>query len=164
MLSVKISTFCFRIFTGMSLIWTTLPLREKSRYLKLFWSLFSRIWIEYGVSLCIQCKYGKIRIKKTPNTNTFHAVYVCWVFYLLRYINTNTSKLKRSPIGDTNDNNDVSVFPIFEDCFFYLIVIVFCKGFDLFTLWDLQIFNGIWEKSIQVFCIFSIFYKKFITF
>ena len=28
----------------------------------------------YGVSLCIQSKCGKVRTRKTPNTNTFHAV------------------------------------------------------------------------------------------
>ena len=27
-----------------------------------------------SVSLCIQSEYGKMRIRKTPNTNTFHAV------------------------------------------------------------------------------------------
>ena len=29
---------------------------------------------KYFVSLLIQSKYGKIRIKKTPNTETFHAM------------------------------------------------------------------------------------------
>ena len=28
----------------------------------------------YGVSLCIQTKWGKIRTRKTPNADTFHAV------------------------------------------------------------------------------------------
>ena len=42
-------------------------------------STFSRIRTEYyteryGVSLCIQSEYGKIRTRKTPNRDTFHAV------------------------------------------------------------------------------------------
>ena len=31
----------------------------------------------YGVSICIQSKRGKIRTRKTPNTNTFHKVIAC---------------------------------------------------------------------------------------
>ena len=126
----------------MSLIWTTLPLREKCPYLKLFWSLLSRIRTEYGVYLRIQCKCGNIRTKKTPNTNTFHAVYACWVFYFLRYINTNTSKLKRSPIGDTNGRNNASAFPIFEDCFFANGLISSHSGiFRFLTVFEKKLFR-----------------------
>ena len=32
----------------------------------------------YSVSVRIQYKYGKIRTRKTPNTNTFHAVRGWW--------------------------------------------------------------------------------------
>ena len=39
---------------------------KKSPYSEFFWSLFSRIRIEYG----------KIRTRKTPKTDTFYAVYV----------------------------------------------------------------------------------------
>ena len=52
-------------------------LSEKCPYLKFFWSLFSRIrteYVEIRVSLPIQSEYGKIRTKKTPNTDTFYAV------------------------------------------------------------------------------------------
>ena len=58
------------------------------------WSVFSRIWIEYGDLLCkyphfpafgliteiysvnarIHSECGEIRTRKTPNTNTFYAV------------------------------------------------------------------------------------------
>ena len=31
---------------------------------------------KYGVPLRIQSKYGKIRVKKTPNTDTFHPVFL----------------------------------------------------------------------------------------
>ena len=34
----------------------------------------------YRVSLCIQFKCGKIRTRKTQNTDTFHAVYIVSVF------------------------------------------------------------------------------------
>ena len=37
-----------------------------------FLSVFSRIRTE--VSLCIQSRYGEIQTRKTPNTDTFHAV------------------------------------------------------------------------------------------
>ena len=46
-------------------------LREKCPYSEFFWSLFSRIWTEYGE---IKSKCGKIRTRKAPNTDTFHAV------------------------------------------------------------------------------------------
>ena len=42
------------------------PLREKCPYSKFFWSIFSRIWTEYG----------KIRTRKSSNRDTFHAVAV----------------------------------------------------------------------------------------
>ena len=32
----------------------------------------------YGVSLRIQYKYGKVRTRKTTNTDTFHAVNIAW--------------------------------------------------------------------------------------
>ena len=47
--------------------------REKCPYLKFFWTVFSHIW-RYGVSLRIQPEYGKIQIRKNPNTDTFHVV------------------------------------------------------------------------------------------
>ena len=52
-------------------------LREKCPLSEFLWSVFSRIRNDYGeirVSPCIQSEYGRIRIRKTPNTDTFHAV------------------------------------------------------------------------------------------
>ena len=46
----------------------SLSLREKCPYSELFWSLFSRVWTEYGEILRI-----------TPNTDTFYAVFVSTV-------------------------------------------------------------------------------------
>ena len=40
--------------------------REKFPYSEFFWSVLSHIWTEYG----------KIRTRKTPNTDTFHGVQV----------------------------------------------------------------------------------------
>ena len=49
-------------------------------YSELFWSVFSRIPTEhrerYVVSLCIQSEYGKVRIRKTSNRDTFQAVWL----------------------------------------------------------------------------------------
>ena len=49
-------------------------MRKKCPYLEFFWSVFSRMWTEYSVSLRIQPECGKIRTRKTQNTDTFHAV------------------------------------------------------------------------------------------
>ena len=52
-------------------------LREKCSYSEFFWSVFSRIWTEHGemlLTLCIQSEYKKIWTRKTPSTDTFHAV------------------------------------------------------------------------------------------
>ena len=47
-------------------------------YLEFFWSVFSRIWIEYedlrSKSSYSKSECGKIRTRKTPNMDTFHAV------------------------------------------------------------------------------------------
>ena len=51
-----------------------LPLREEGPYSEFFWSVFSRIRTEYGGILRIQSECGKIRTRKTPNTDTFHVV------------------------------------------------------------------------------------------
>ena len=52
----------------------TTPLREKYPYSELFWSVFSRIRTEYGVSLRIPSEFRKIRTRITPNTDIFLAV------------------------------------------------------------------------------------------
>ena len=64
-------------------------LREKCPYLEFFWSIFSRIWTEYGeISVTPYTPYLsvfslntiKYEPEKTPNTDTFHAVLVwSWV-------------------------------------------------------------------------------------
>ena len=48
-------------------------LRKKCPYSELFWSAFSRI---YSVSLRIQSECGKMRTRLSPNTNTFHPVWL----------------------------------------------------------------------------------------
>ena len=55
--------------------------REKCLCLELFWSVFSSvqkilriIFGKYSVSLRIQSKFRKIQTRKTPNTDTFHAL------------------------------------------------------------------------------------------
>ena len=51
-------------------------LRKKCPYSELFWSVFSRIRIEYGEIRSIQSEHRKIRTRKTPNLDIFHAVPV----------------------------------------------------------------------------------------
>ena len=59
-------------------------LRKKCPYSELFWSAFSRIRTEHGVSLRIQSECGKIRTRITPNTETFHAVLII-IFFCTYY-------------------------------------------------------------------------------
>ena len=55
---------------------SVISLHEKCPYLELLWSVFSRIWTEYGVYLRIQSKCGKIPTRITPNTYTFYEVFM----------------------------------------------------------------------------------------
>ena len=57
----------------------TISLHEKCPYSKLLWSVFSRLWTEYGVSVRIQSECEKMRTRITPNKDTFYAVYYCLV-------------------------------------------------------------------------------------
>ena len=64
-------------------------LREKCPHLEFFWSAFSLIGTEYGeilrysVSLRIESECVKIRTRKTPNMDTFHAVTCLKNIYIL---------------------------------------------------------------------------------
>ena len=54
-------------------------LREKCPYLELFWSVFSRIWTEYGDTEILRIspylvRMWKTRTRITLNTDTFNAV------------------------------------------------------------------------------------------
>ena len=48
-----------------------LTLREKIPGTKFFWSIFSRIRIEYKLKLRIQSEYGKIRTRKSSVSGHF---------------------------------------------------------------------------------------------
>ena len=68
------------------LIYETLySLCEKCSYPGFFWSVFSRIQTEYGEIPSISRSVhscGKIRTRKYPNTDTFHAVtsmLIVWI-------------------------------------------------------------------------------------
>ena len=57
---------------------------KKCLYLEFFWSLLSRIWTQYEDLLS---ETRKTRTKKTPNTDTFHAVNqskICLYFHYKR--------------------------------------------------------------------------------
>ena len=49
----------------ISLVFLSVSQREKCPYSEFFWSIFSYIWTEYG----------QIQTRKTPNTDTFCAVF-----------------------------------------------------------------------------------------
>ena len=61
----------------------TLP--KKCPYSEFFWSVFSRIRSKYGEIQSIQSEYGKIRTKKTPNTDSFYAVLVTDLISFMHY-------------------------------------------------------------------------------
>ena len=84
-----------------------LTLHQKCRYLELFWSLFSRIWTEYGeIRLRIHSECGKIQTRVTPKvlqssqentcaTNFLFLKKSCrWLWWLLLAL-TFISKLGR---------------------------------------------------------------------
>ena len=69
-------------------IFDPLTFRKKCPYLELFWSTFCRIRTEYGEIWSIQSKFGKMRTRISPNTNTFHVIW-----YALMLLRISRSKL-----------------------------------------------------------------------
>ena len=71
-------------------------LRDKCAYSEFFQSVFSRIRTEYGEIRSIQSECGKIRTRKTPNTDTFYAVVVyrcgCFLFQSQQWKHQKTLK------------------------------------------------------------------------
>ena len=63
----------YYIYCNISVRIWSFSLLKSCSYLELFWAAFSRIQTEYGVSLRIQSKFGKIRSRIIPNTDTFLA-------------------------------------------------------------------------------------------
>ena len=73
-----------------------IPLRKKWPFSEFFRSVFSRIRAEYVMySVCLRVQYecGEIRTRKTPNTDTFHAVYISGEVHLKRSNRLNTYNL-----------------------------------------------------------------------
>ena len=72
------------------------PLRKKCPYSEFFWSVYSHIRSEYGD---LRSKYPyslqmrKIRTRKTPNTDTFHAVIMSPILSLLLALITYSSRV-----------------------------------------------------------------------
>ena len=62
------------IVFGLLLLVCSYSLHENCPYSEFFWSVFFHIWTEDGKIWSIQSKCGKMRTRKTPNTDTFHAV------------------------------------------------------------------------------------------
>ena len=56
----------------------------KVSVLEFFWSVFSRVWTKYEKILRrIQSESGKIRTRKTVNTNSFYPVQNIWDFLFI---------------------------------------------------------------------------------
>ena len=88
-------------------------------------------------------------------------------FYFLKNImNTNTWKLKRSPVDDMTDSNDTCILGchIFENCFQYQMRNFLSKRVHLFKPWGIKVVNWVEDKYIRNFCIFNILRKNLITF
>ena len=79
--------------TASSLSFQDLSLRERCSYSEFFWSVFSHIWTEYGE---ISVRMGEKRTRKTPNTDTFHAVSRFLIYELL------SPKANEETFGETN--------------------------------------------------------------
>ena len=60
----------------ISVVDSSFTLRKRCPYSKLLWSVFPRIRLEYGASLGIHSECREIRTRITPNTDTFHVVFL----------------------------------------------------------------------------------------
>ena len=76
LLASELMTLTF-LLMQKELIWSTL--HEKCSYSEFSWSVFSRIRTEYGEIRLSEC--GKMRTRKTPNTDTFPTVAKSLDFY-----------------------------------------------------------------------------------
>ena len=77
------NSLCYIGFDGEEITWNKKRLAHSSPMLELYhsvksiriWSLSGLYFPAFGVFLRIPFECGKIRTRKTPNTDTFHAVY-----------------------------------------------------------------------------------------
>ena len=82
------------------LLYYRCSLRQNCPYLEFFWSDFLSFGLNtkrYEVYLRIQSEYGKIRTRKTPNTDTLYAVA-----YIENYEQFNGKKLLNQTVETTN--------------------------------------------------------------
>ena len=56
--------------------YSSYSLRKKCLYSEFFFPAFGLNTERYKISLCIHSEWGKIWTKKSPNTDTFHAVVI----------------------------------------------------------------------------------------
>ena len=71
----------------------SLSLCEKCPCLEFFWFVFFRIWFEYAVRIQSEC--GKIRTRKTPNTENFHVVYFGLLFFKQTKVNISRTDINQ---------------------------------------------------------------------
>ena len=93
---------------------------------------------------CRQKKYLDFVLASLQGCITVDSYTSAEFFYFFKcIINTNSWKLKRSPIGEMSDSNSTWILECykFENCFQYQMRYFFSKKVDLFKLWDLQVFN-----------------------
>ena len=89
-----------------------------------FFPLFSAFGLNtkrYSISLLIQSKCGKIRIRKTPNKYTFHAVFSCLKFWILE------TYLRLSPVYLMPRKEVIVLFPKAVLCYNFRSV---CLHYD----------------------------------
>ena len=85
----KVNVSEFKSVAKKCLKLTSLPLRKKCPYLEFFCSVFSHIRTEYGKIRSISPYSVQIREnadEKTPNTDTFYAVFSLHIFNYLSSI------------------------------------------------------------------------------
>ena len=79
----------------------------------------------HSASLLIQSEYGKIRTIKTPNTGTFHAVYSCLKFWILK------TYLKLSPLYLMPPKEVIALFPKAVLCYNFRSACLHYNGKDI---------------------------------
>ena len=107
-------------------------------------SAFGLTTERYSASLLIQSECEKIRTRKTPNTGTFHAVYSCLKFSILK------TYLRLSPVYLMPHKEVIVLFPKAVLCYNFRSV---CLHYDK---------KDIHKPSLMTFC--TLHTKKILNF
>ena len=138
-------------FDGTALHWTW-----HCPYSEIFWYAFSPFGLNteiYSVSLRIQSKYGKIRTRKTPNTDTFYAV---WIVHNHRVWEEAMSELQNAWIQKVHNcfRSQVNNYPNFLNFHFretHVLNYTFIRGITAPNLLNKRRINGFVKYLWQIF-------------